>query len=363
MKIPALALALSILPCLLSTSAHAQSGLPNSEKIWKEISRLPQNLRDDLKESPWQKSTAAGKTAAIRLDSTITSTHFGSGKSYPLNKSVFEYPDDRTSVQSDFVNYGQWVLQKRTTLTRDLLNRVTEVLEQEPDPNFGVLQGTVKTNFFWHGKSTAQSDSILSNRWDESDQEWLPALRLYSTFDAQGREISTETYRYNDDLQVTGVREEYQFDGAGDIAQTRQFVLKDGKWAVLGQVESKFDQQHREIARQEDIALRAGQYAPVRKLSRDFDAQGALSGEERYKWNDASKQWAPLKTLSKGVDAKKRSNWTVTESYKPNSFFKNKSETFQRKGDGNIDREVLSAFQADANKWKVLSETQYYYSK
>lgn len=363
MKIPALALALACSTCLHISRSHAQSGQPNPEKIWKEISRLPENLRDDLKESPWQKSTPSGKTAAIRLDSAITSTHFGSGKSYPLNKSVFQYPTDRTSVQSDFVNYGQWVLQKRTTLTRDELNRVTEVLEEEPEPNFGTLQATAKTTFFWHGKSTAHSDSILANRWDDAEQEWVPALRLYSTFDAQGREKATETYRYSEELQVTGVREEYQFDAAGDIAQTRQFLLKDGQWAVLGQVESQFDQQHHETARQEEIALRADQYAPVRKLSRTFDAQGTLSREERYKWNGTSKQWVPLKTLSKGADTKKRSNWTVTESYKPNAFFKNKSETFQRKGDNNTDREVMSAFQADAGKWKVLSETQYYYSK
>ncbi len=362
MSIQTIALTLSFL-ATITASTQAQNVQPNSEKIWKDLSRLPENLRDDLKESAWWKSTPGGKAAATRLDSVITTTHFGSGKSYPLNKSVFEYTSPRMSVQSDFVNYGQWMLQKRTSVTRDELNRITEVLQEEPDPDFGGFQATTKLAIFWHKKSDTQSDSILSNRWDEPEQQWLPVLRLYSSFDPQGRETATETYRYNDDLQMTGIREEYQFDAASNVTSIRQFLLKDGKWAVLGKVESAFDQQHRETARQEDIALKANEFVPVRKLSRNYDAQGTLTREERSKWNESSKQWVPLKAVGKGVDAKKRSTWTITESYKPNAFFKNRVETFQRKNDSNTDREVKSAFKTDSNKWQVLSETQYYYSK
>ena len=362
MSIRTIVLTLSFL-ATITTSIQAQNGQPNSEKIWKDLSRLPENLRDDLKASAWWKSTPAGKTAANRLDSVITSTHFGSGKTYPLNKTVFEYTAPRTSVQSDFVNYGQWILQKRSTVIRDDFNRIKEVLEEEPDPEVGQLQATTKFTFFWRGKSDTECDSIHSNRWDESEQQWLPALRLYSSFGAKGQETATETYRYNEDMQMTGVREEYQFDAAGDVTSIRQFLLKDGKWAVLGKVESSFDQQHREIARQEDIALKANEFVPVRKLSRNYDAQGILTREERSKWNESSKQWVPLKAVGKGVDAKKRSTWTVTESYKPNAFFKSRVETFPRKNDSNTDREVKSAFKTDSNKWEVLSETQYYYSK
>ena len=112
----------------LQTEIHAQSG---TEKIWKDLTRLPQNLRDDLKKSPWWKNTAGGNTAQIRLDSTVKFTSFNGSKAFPLNKSRFEYPSSLVTVQSDFVNYGLWVLEKRTTITRNGQNRVVEVLEEE----------------------------------------------------------------------------------------------------------------------------------------------------------------------------------------------------------------------------------------
>jgi len=359
MRIATFVLALSFLSALF-TGLHAQSQRPNPEKIWKDFSRLPQTLRDELKKSSWWET---GKTTATRLDSILHSTRFGSGKSYPLNKSIFEYPTAQVSIQSDFVNYGEWLLQKRVTVTRDAQNRITEAFEEVPDPDFGILQASVKTLFYWHGKSDTQCDSIRSNQWDESTQQWQPALRLYSAFDAQGREVSSETYRYEDGYPVAGVREEFLLDAAGDVTLTRQTLLKDGKWMPLGKVESKFDKQHREITRQEDIAQEADQYVPVRKLTRIFDGKGSLAREERYKWSEATQQWAPLKTISRGADTRNRSEWVMTESYKPNAFFKSRLETFRHKNDDNTDHEIQSAFKADTKKWQVQSETKYYYAQ
>lgn len=351
---------LLILSASLQTEINAQSG---AEKIWKDLSRLPQNLRDDLKKSPWWKSTAGGNTAQTRLDSTIKFSSFNSSKAFPLNKSKFEYPSAMVAVQSDFVNYGQWVLEKRTTITRNGQNRIIEVLEEEPDPLNGVLQPVSRLNLYWHGNSGDRCDSVISSRWDDQWQQWTPAYRLLSFFDAQDRETATETYRYDYGVQVIGIREEYQPDAAGDNAVTRQFLAKDGKWTLLGKVESKFDKQHHETARLEDVALDGDRFASVRRLKRTFDTKGNLALEERFKWNAPSNEWSPLKSISRGYDAKNHSEWAITESYKPNTTFKNKLETFKRKNDENTDREVLSSYADDLKKWQVVSEMRYYYSR
>ncbi len=347
----------------LHTSINAQTGQPNAEKIWKELTRLPQNLRDDLKKLPWWKSTAGGNTAETRLDSTIKFSSFNGSKAFPLNKSKFEYPSAMVAVQSDFVNYGQWVLEKRTTITRNGHNQIIEVLEEEPDPVNGVLQPLGRLNFYWHDNSDNRCDSVISSHWDDQWQQWTPAYRLLSVFDAQGRETATETYRYDYGVQVIGIREEYQPDAAGDNAVTQQFLAKDGKWTLLGKVESKFDKQHNETARLEDVVVEGDRFASVRRVKRTFDTKGKLTLEERFKWNGPSNEWAPLKSISKGIDAKNHAEWAITESYKPNTSFKNKLETFKRKNDETTDREILSTYVDDLKKWKVVSEIRYYYSR
>lgn len=362
MKKVAFTLSLSLLFCFV-IEAGAQAGRPDPERIWKNLSRLPQNLRDDLKKTELWKNTEVVKSGNIRLDSTVKYTSFNSGKTFPLNKSIFEYPAAGTVVQSDYVNYGEWVLQKRSTLTLDAQMRAVEMLEEEPDPSGGGLQATTKLNFYWHGKSNTQCDSIFSAVWDDQWQQWIPSYKLYSFFDAQNRESATETYRYAEGVQIVGIREEYQFDAAGDATITRQFIAKDGKWAELGKVESTFDKLHRETARREDILLDGGSVAPVRKLRRNYDAQGNLTLEERAKWNESSREWAPLKSVSRGYDAKKRMEWTTTESYKTNANFQSKVEIFKRRNDEHPEREVHSGYIPKSKSWQVQAETRYYYSK
>ncbi len=347
----------------LQTDANAQTGQPATERIWKDLTRLPQNLRDDLKKSSWWKNAASGSSVPVRLDSTVKFTSFNSSKFFPLNKTTFEYPSAKVTIESEFVNYGQWVLEKRTHITSNAQNQVVEVLVEEPDPVGGTMQPLDKLNLYWHDASGSRCDSVLSSHWDDQLQQWTPAYRLSSFFDAQGREVATETYRYEYGAQVIGIREEYQPDAAGDNTVTRQFLAKDGKWILLGKVESKFDKQHNETARQEDVAVDANQFAPVRKLRRTFDTHGKLTLEERFKWNGPSNEWSPLKSISKGADGKNNSEWVVTESYKPNTSFKNKLEIFRRKNDGNTDHELLSTYMDDSKKWKVVSEIRYYYSK
>ncbi len=343
----------------LTAGVQAQTGRPSTERIWKDLSRLPQTLRDELKKSSWWKSTPAGP---VRLDSVLTLTHFSNGEFYPLNKTTYEYTAAGASVQSDYVNYGQWVLQKRTKISRDPQQRIVEVIEEEPDPTTGAFQPSTRLNFYWHGKSDSQCDSVLTSQWDDQWQQWEPADRLLSFFDAKGRETATETYRYTEGFQGIGIREEYQYDASGDIAFTRQLLWKNGAWALLGKVESKFDPQHHETARQEDIAQGAKRFASVRKLNRSFDEKGKLTREERFKWNESSKSWAPLKTITKGANPDTRSEWTNTESYKPNAYFQSKVETFRRRNDDLVDREVQSTLHPDSKNWQVLSETRYFYS-
>lgn len=345
------------------TESSAQTTPLNTERIWKDLSRLPQNLRDDLKKTTWWRNAEASRSASVRLDSTVKHTSFSSGKTYPLNKSQFEYPAAGKMIQSDFVNFGEWVLQKRSTLTRDAQNRVVEVVEEEPNPDEGGFQPAQKLQFYWRGTSSTQCDSILASTWDEQWQQWLPAYRLISFFNAQGRETATETYRYTDGAQAVGVREEFLFDATGDITTTKQFIAKAGKWAELGRVESKFDQQHHETARQESVVEANGHYAPIRKLRRTYDAQGHMTLEERSKWSAETKDWAPLKAITTGSDVRNRSDWTITESFKPNGNFQSKVETFKRPADDNPDREVQSSLQAKSKKWQVVSETRYFYSK
>ncbi|MBP6825727.1 MAG: hypothetical protein KA165_04110 [Saprospiraceae bacterium] len=347
----------------LMAEANAQTGRPATEKIWKDLSRLPQNLRDDLAKSPWWKSNPGGGVTAGRLDSIIKLSHFNKDKYYPINKTQYDYPSALSTVLSDFVNYGEWILQKRTTLTFDAKKRITEVLEEEPDPNSGFLQPVTKWSLFWRGDSDSRCDSILSSRWDDQLLQWSPSIRLISVFDAQNREIATETYRYDGGFQALGIREEFQLDAAGDVTLTRQYLAKDGKWTLLGKVESTFDKQHHEITRLEDVALDAGKFASVRKLRRSFDAQGKMTLEERFKWNEASSEWAPLKTISKGANEKNHSEWAETESYKPNAFFKNKVVHFKRPADKKTEKEVFSTLQPDSKSWQVLSEVRYYYAK
>lgn len=363
MKFVSFCLSMFFLSGLLA-EVNAQTGRPPAtEKIWKDLSRLPQNLRDDLAKSSWWKSSPGTSALAGRLDSVIKLSHFNKDKYYPINKTKLEYPSASSTVQSDFVNYGEWVLQKRTTLSFDDKKRITEVLEEEPDPNSGFFQPGTKWNLFWHGDSDSRCDSMISSRWDDQWQQWTPGTRLISVYDARDREIATETYRYDEGFQAIGIREEFQFDASGDNTLTRQFLAKDGKWTLLGKVESVFDKQHHEIARQEDVALDGGKFAAVRKLRRNFDAQGKLTLEERFKWNDSSSEWSPLKTISKGANDKNNSDWTETESYKPNVYFKNRVERFKRPGDKKTDREVFSTLQPDGKTWQVTTEIRYYYAR
>jgi hypothetical protein len=347
----------------LMTETSAQTGRPNPEKVWKDISRLPENLRDDIKKNSWWKNAATYRATGIRLDSTIKFTSFNGTDVYPLNKSKLEYPATTKIVQSDFVNYGVWVPQKRYTLSLDAQKRVVEVLEEEPEPGTGAFLPAAKTNLYWHGKSDVQLDSVVGGAWDDQWQQWIPAFRLYSSYDAEGHETATETYRYAEGIQLAGIREEYQLDAEGNPATTQQFLAKDGKWTPLGKVTSGFDKQHHETTRQEDILLDADKTAPVRKLKRTYDAQGRLTLEERFKWNEPSREWAPLKTLSAGYDAKKHSEWLMTESFKANSNFKGRVEVFHRAKDGNPEKELHSSFLPETGVWQVVSDTQYYYSK
>ncbi|MCC6463010.1 MAG: hypothetical protein IT260_21250 [Saprospiraceae bacterium] len=346
----------------LLPEASAQTGRPNPEKIWKDLSRLPQNLRDDLKKTDWWKNADAEKSAAVRLDSTVKYSSFSAGKPYPLNKSTFEHPSAGKTIQSDFVNYGEWVPQKRTTISRDAQSRVVEVLEEEPDAS-GAFQPAAKLNFYWHGSSDRQCDSIFSSRWDDQWQQWLPEYRLLSVFDAQGRETATETYRFVEGMQFVGLREEFQLDAAGDATRTQQFLAKEGKWISLGNVESTFDPQHRELTRLESIALGAGKSAPVRKLRRTYNSAGQLTLEERAKWNEADQQWAPLKSISAGTDVKKRMDWSITDSHKPNATFQSKVETFRRNNSNSPDHELHSSYMPKTKSWQVVADIRYYYAK
>lgn len=361
MKNSCLVLTLFLLSGQLS-NLHAQTGRGSTERVWKDISRLPATLRDDLKKSPWWHSTPLGMAAPERLDSFIVFTHFSKDELYPLNKTTFNYLAAGKTVQSDYVNYGQWVLTRRTSIARDAQHRIVEVFEEEPDPAIGALQPAAKLNFYWHGESDSHCDSILSSQWDDQWQQWVPASRLLSVFNAKDREIATETYRFNEGFQSLGIREEYQYDPAGDITLTRQFLLKNGVWTLLGKVESKFDAQHHEIARQEDIAQGAKRYASVRKLNRNFDDNGNLALEERFKWNEAIKGWAPLKTITKGSDAVTHADWSVIESFKPNAHFKSKQELYKRPDGRTAEREVQSALTDESKTWQMLSETRYFYS-
>ena len=340
------------------TQAQAQTGRPSTEKIWKDLSRLPQNLRDELKKSSWWKNSTA-----VKLDSTIKMTHFNKGKSYPLNKTTFTHPSPRVTVQSDYVNYGQWILEKRTTVTFDSENRIADVLVEEPESNTGVLQPSAQQIFFWHSHSNTQLDSVYANAWDEQWQQWTPDTRLLSFYDAQGRETASETYRFDGGFSTIGVREEYEVNAAGDVPMTRQFLAKDGKWVLLGKVTSEYDAQHHETARQEEVSVDGTKFSAVRKLRRTYDADGNLTLEERFKWNESANNWAPLKSITKGANAKARSEWAITESYKANANFKTREEKFMRPKDENLNREVQSMYNDTSKSWKTVSETRYYYSK
>ena len=356
-----------LLCCGVLTETSGQTGYPNTEKIWKNLSRLPHTLRDDLAKAPWWQSTPGGDNpGATRLDSTVKFSSFNNNSTlFPLNKTEFTYPAPRQTVQSDFVNYGQWVLLKRATITRDAQNRIVSVMEEEPDSESGALAPATKLNFFWHGDSGTACDSVFSATWDEQSQQWTPTMRLYSVFDAKNQEIATETYRFEDGFQTIGIREEYEFDQRGDVTGTRQFAANNGQWTLLGKVNSTFDAQHHEISRQEDIAVEANRFMAARKLQRRFNEQGKVVLEERFKWNEAKTNWTPLKTISAGVDAKHHSEWSVTESFTKavGSSYKTRSETFKRRNDDRTEREVSYSLQPKSEKWQVASETRFYYSR
>ncbi len=366
MKAPLLLCCL-LLCCAAFTPVSGQTGQPSTEKIWKNLSRLPHTLRDDLSKAAWWQSTPGGDNAGVaRLDSTVKSSSFNNSTTlFPLNKTEYVYPAPRQTVQSDFVNYGQWVLLKRTTITRDAQNRIVGVVEEEPDSESGALTPMTKLDFFWHGNSGTACDSVRSATWDEQSQQWTPAMRLYSIFDAKNQEIATETYRFEEGFQTIGIREEYEFDQRGDVTGTRQFAANNGQWTLLGKVHSTFDAQHHEISRQEDIAVDANRFTAARKLQRRFNEQGKVVLEERFKWNEAKTNWTPLKTIASGADAKHRSEWSVTESFTKavGASYKTKSETFKRRDDDRTERAVSYSLQPKSEKWQVASETRYYYSR
>jgi hypothetical protein len=351
----------------LTAAGTAQPAQAGAERIWKDVARLPQTLRDELKKSSWWKNTSVSSKSAVRLDSTVKLSHFSNDKFYPINKSVFEYKSAGSTIQTDYVNFGQWALQKRTTLTRDAKNRVTEVFQEEPDPNSGTLQAGTKLSFFWHGDSDSKWDSVLSNRWDEQNQQWIHAYKLLSTFDAQNRETASETYQDVEGFRAVSIREEYQYDASGDVTMTKQYVQKDGKWKLIGQVESTFDKNHHETTRREDVTADGDKYMSIRKLKRTYDEMGRVTWEERFKNSDtaglAEYQWSPLKTIKKGYDSYEKSNWEITESFKANGSFKNKVENFERASNDQTEREVHSTLQPETNKWRVMSETRFYYGK
>ena len=357
MRIPTYLLT-ALLVAVALNGLYGQTGEPSTERIWKDISRLPHALRDDISSASWWTNSSE----AIRLDSTVKYSNFSNARLLPLNKTVYAYPGAGKTVQSDFVNYGLWVLEKRTTITRDPQGRIVDVLEELADMNTDAAQPSTKITFFWHGNSATQSDSIISSAWDEQWQQWVPAARLYSFFNGQNQETATETYRYEEGFQVIGIREEYEFDVHDNVSGIRQFLLKDGKWTLLGKVQSMFDEKRHEISRLEEIAVGDNRFAAVRKLSRKYDAEGQLSVEERFKWNNSKSAWTPLKTIKAGIDNKHDTEWTIVESYtKSASVYKTKEEKIKRRKDKYLEREVNYTFQPASEKWQEVSEIRYYY--
>jgi hypothetical protein len=357
--LPALLLPFCLMIALLNV-AGAQNTKPNPEKVWKDLSRLSQNLRDDLKKAPWWKCSSLNQSTS-RLDSTIKFSRVNVDQLIPLNKTKFEYQDDNSIVMSDYVNFGQWVLQKRTTVVRDARSRITGVTEEEPGPNGSDFQWSNKLSFYYHGDSDAQCDSILSSHWDESSQQWAPAYRLAYTFNAQNHEAVTETNRYDEGFQTISVREENEFDDHGNPYLIHQYLMKDGKWEHLGNVNSTFDKDGRETIRIEAITIGPEKFVPIRRLNRTFDLKGGMS-EQRFKFNTAGNKWDPLKTITKGKDETNGQDWVVTETFRPGSSFKNKVETFWRPQEMQPGREVHSTYQSDAKKWRITAETRYYYA-
>jgi hypothetical protein len=347
---------------LLASHLTAQTNLPLSPLVRQQlVQRIPELVaRLDQMCHACKGAGVADRGSEPRLDSTVVYTGYAIGPdSFPLEKTIFDYPAADVTVGTEYVNFNDWSPNTRATQKQDNLGRLVEMYGEFYDTDTDSWQPESKMRAYPHGNLMTGQDSLLVEIWDADAEIWVTTLRVVTTFDAQNRPISTYTFTNFAGPEIA-LLDTFYYDANGDNYLTEQSIFEDGNWAVFSRIESVFSQ-HREIRRTTSAVAAPGTYFPTNMEETTYNAAGNPVLIESSDFDFFTNKWVLTEKIERGYDSQNRLVYIQTEDYTTNGPAPNRFDYTYLDG-LHLALETYSEKDPATQQWAVLDRTYYFYS-
>jgi len=347
---------------LLASHLTAQTNLPLSPLVHQQLVQRVPELVIQLEQMcrPGVRAGVAERGGTPQLDSTVLYTGYSDGPdSFPLEKTVFEYPAADITVSTEYVDPGVWTPNTRATQKRDNLGRLTQMLGEYYDSDTETWQPESRMRNYPHGNSLTMQDSLLVEVWNADMAEWFITLRVATTFDAQNRPTSTHTFTNFAGPEII-LLDTFHYDANGDNNLTEQSIFEDGAWAPYNRIESVFSQ-HREIRRTTSAVAAPGTYFPTNMEETTYNAAGNPVLAQSFDFDFFTNQWVLTEKTGRGYDNQNRLTFIQTEDFTTFGPPPNRVDYTYLDG-SHLAVEVYSAKNEAIQQWVILDKTYYFYS-
>ncbi len=347
---------------LLASALFAQGQWPLSGSVQQQLAqRAPKVLAKLAPVQPFSApKSVANRGGAPVLDSTVVFGNYPFGDSVAQTKSVFTYPSNKITVQTDYENLGGWQLQRRATQTVDNLNRPLEIYAETYDPNGKQWIPESRLKFYPHGNSLTLSDSLIAEAYDASSDAWSVILQNTTAFDNQDRPVLIFNFVNQGPGFEFSLMDELYYDASGDNYLTDQSIFEQNVWTLFTHVESEFDQ-HREVLRTSYYPVDDTTYFPTSKIETTYDPAGNDILIKSFDADFSTGGWTGTDETRRSFDAANRLVSEEYEAFGDDAPLPTRTDFVYFNGT-DLAVEMDSEKEPGAQNWTVLDKTFYYYS-
>ena len=347
---------------LLAASLHAQNQTTLPPTVQQHLKTgAPQRLAQlERLLKPVQPAGVQERGGAPRLDSVVLFSNYTAVDSFAQSKTVFEYPSAQLTVQTEYVNAGDWLPFNRTTQKTDALGRTTEALGEAYDPDAGVWVPESRVQGYPHGSSLTLVDSFTLSVWDETSATWQVAIHNETSFDNQDRPVAIFTHFAQLFGSEFSFLDELSYNAEGDNDLTIQSVEEQGEWTPFTRIERAFDQ-HREVLSTSYAIADSTTFIPQNKTETEYTPAGQTGVVRDYTWDFMADEWLLEQTTGYLYDDEGRTTSQVNDIADPDNP-ERKWIQYEYNTNGDLFVEVNRDWDFNLNTWVLLDKSYYYYS-
>lgn len=310
---------------------------------------------EDYLRQPGRKSQTADRSATLRLDSILTFGAFEQADSVLASRSDFTYPTAFTTVKTSlFLDVSGTEHKNRLTTTTNANGQLVSTFYELFHPTEQQWTSSALVEWFPHGNSQSEADSVLVKEWNAASDSWHLVLSIHHIFNNDGwLQETAYTHFFATGTEV--FKDFYEYNAAGDNTVITFVNVVDGQLIPLSRIDRQYENH---LMVEETLGLQnpfVG-LTPERRMTVSYTDFGEPLERKEFKWSDTD--WIMVQQSDFEYDTAERQIWETTQITTNGSDFRYKVFTGYREGDL---RALTEIFHWDGNNAFLLIERDHYH--